>query len=208
MTKEKKLRIDDKLAEKLETDAKQKNISENEWLTQATQHYLECKKADESGNMKLIVLRYDGHCLKCGEKVEHGNWALYGRGVGIICMDCYVGKIGDRALIAKYLKMREYEKIKKALQNEVERLADKVEVFQAGEKLQALSEQWEKLTKLVQDYLTTGLGRPEEKELFEEIIREKVITEALIRDVEDFIKRYVQTRKWTKKTQKTESYQT
>jgi ribosomal protein S17E len=207
MTEKTTLRLPDNLKKALFEDRTQKGLSENEYMTRALEHFLKCEKPEESQTMKMIVTRYAGHCIKCSNEIPSGSWALYGKGVGLICLDCYIQRIGDKSLVAKYLKNRELTQITRALQNEADKLAEKVEVYQAGDKLAQLTEQQEKLNKLVEEYLTTKIGTEQEKEALEEIIRESEKTKQLIRDIEGFVKRYIETRKsQRKRKQEQEAY--
>jgi hypothetical protein len=150
----------------------------------------------------MIVLQYDGACIKCGQKLERGQWALYGRGVGILCLDCHVTKFGDKALVAKYLKSRDLKQIINALTVEADRLAEKVEAFQGYEKLIALYENQKRMTELVTKYLTEKIAQPDEREAFGEILLCKKEAEERIKDMEEYLKRLMDRKKlkWIKKT--------
>jgi len=167
------VRLNPKLRKACEQDAKQKEVSSfNEYVERALEHYLTCSKLELSAQMRLIVLKYDGKCLRCGKEVKAGNWALYGRGVGVVCMDCYIERIGDKALVAKYLKLREWKQISKALKSECERLAQDLEDFRLFERLKGMDEIVEKLNKAVMEYLSEKIGTAEEARALEEIIRQ------------------------------------
>jgi len=130
MTERVTVRLNRKLRKACEQDGKQRELSSfNEYVVRALEHYLTCSKLELSAQMRLIVLKYDGKCLRCGNEVKAGNWALYGRGVGVVCMDCYIERIGDKALVAKYLKIREFKQVEKALKSECERLAQDLEDY-------------------------------------------------------------------------------
>jgi len=199
------LRIDTELKDAIEKDSVQKNVaSTNQYIIDALQHFLDCKKGEPSQAMHLLITKYTGVCIKCRHEVEKGSWALYGKGVGIICLDCYISKLGDKALLAKFLKNRELDRIRKVLQDQTDRLAQKVEAYQGIEKLDLLVQQQDKVTKLVQEYLTAKLGSAEEKQCLEEIIRQTQVTSSLIRDMEEFIQKYLKNRKWLKQVKQTE----
>jgi len=167
------VRLNPKLRKACEQDAQQKEVSSfNEYVERALEHFLTCSKLELSAQMRLIVLKYDGKCLRCGAEVKAGNWALYGRGVGVVCMDCYIERIGDKALVAKYLKIREWKQISKALQSECERLAQELEDFRLFERLKGIDETIVQLNKAVMLYLSEKIGTPEEQEALEEIIRQ------------------------------------
>jgi hypothetical protein len=189
----------------IENDYKQRGFDNaTDFYRKALEHFLNCKEDEKSQAMRLLVTKYDGFCLKCRHEIPKGSWALYGKGVGLICLDCYIQRIGDKTLIAKYLKNRELTQITKALQDEADRLAEKVEAYRGIEKLDSLTTQEEKLHKIALEYLQTKLGTPQEKETFEEILRENEVIKHLIRDIEEFIAKYIQIRKRKKKLTETE----
>lgn len=194
-------RVPEKLIGKVQRDMKEQGIiSENEYVLQAMQHFLECKKADVTQSMKLIVLKYDGKCLKCNNKVAAGNWAYYGRGVGIVCLDCSVLKgHGDKALVAKYLKSREFAHLIKSLRSEADRLADKVEIFTMGDKLASWKKKSLEVKELVFKYLTELQGTDRERQVLEEIARQSKREDELLRDIESFFERHIKIKKWKKK---------
>jgi hypothetical protein len=205
----KSLRIEEDLVRRIGEDAKQQNIpSDNEYILNAIEHYLKCKRAESSQAMHLIVTKYDGVCLKCGNKIEKGSWALYGKDVGLICLDDWIQKLGDKAIVAKYLKMRDLKITINALTKEADRLAEKVEAFKAVEKLEALYQRQDKMTELATKYLMErNLSTPEEKELFDSMVREKLLAEQALTDVQEFIKQFVERKKWIRRAeQKTEAH--
>lgn len=203
--KNKLLRLPDDLAKIIEDHGLEPEYgSESNYMLKAIRHFSQCNEQpkqetrmveDAQAPMRMIVTQYPGHCLKCGHDIASGSWALYGKGVGLICLDCFVLKIGDKALIAKYLKTRELRQIIAALQVEADRLAEKVENYNVIEKQEAILEQQEKLTKLAMDFLTHKIGTPQEKEALEEILRQNEKGKQLINDIETFITQYVKLRK-------------
>jgi hypothetical protein len=186
MTVQKALRMPDDLAARMKLDSEQKNLSENDWVLQAIDHFLECKRLDTTGQMRMIVLRYPGTCLKCGKEVKSGEWALYGRGIGIICMDDYIQRIGDKALLAKYLKVREYDRIIKALKLEAERLAENVEFGQIAEKIDVLYKMNSEIHKALMEYFN-ALGTEAEREKLDYLLKRSEELYDLIRAIQEFI---------------------
>jgi len=202
MTKQKILRLPDALADAFETEARnQKGKSENDLFIEALEHFLSCKKEDVSAAMKLIVLKYPGKCLKHGGEVPAGTWAWYGRGVGIICLDCFVQRIGDKAVVAKYLKKREYEQVIKALKAEADNLADKVEKGQLIEKVERLYNSYQQLYEMVTKYLKEGIGTTEEKQRLEDMSRLGEEVKGLVKEISEFLymKKQARKRKSTEK---------
>jgi hypothetical protein len=195
MVKQKSLRIPDDLDKINEDDRKQKNISsENDYYLQALEHFHKCKKLEESASMKPIILRYSGTCLKCKQPVDAGQWALYGRGVGVVCMDCYIERIGDKPLIAKFLKMRELDQTVKALRHEALKLADKVEVLQFASKLDAVFKKDEEMRNLVFSYLRQGAAAENERVNLEDIVRAQQELQALLNDLKSFFEKRIKTK--------------
>lgn len=190
------LRLNSKLKKVCEQDAKQKDVpSFNEYVVRALEHFLTCSKLELSAQMRLIVLKYDGKCLKCGNVVKAGNWALYGRGVGVVCMDCYIERIGDKALVAKYLKVREWKQILKALQSECERYAQDLEDFKLFERLKGMDETVEKLNKAVMLYLSEKIGTSKEQEALEDVVRQLKELRALTDTIRELYKKLSKRKK-------------
>jgi len=191
------------LCEKMTEDAKAKGFtSEASYVIEAIKKEIEGKKEKDIQSMRTILTAYDGTCIKCKEHIEKGSWALYGKGIGLVCLDCYIQKLGDKTLVAKYLKNRELERVKNVLSDEADRLASKVESYRSVEKLDALIQEQNKTVDLVKQYLTEKIGTPDEKKALEEILQQKGITEKIIWDMEKFVRDYLKNRKWIKKSQK------
>lgn len=207
MTVRKQYVLDDDLAKRIEEDAKQQNFeSETAYVVTAIEHFLKCKKAEVSQAMHLIVTQYDGSCLKCGHKVERGSFVWYGKGVGLVCLDCWIEKLGDKAVVAKYLKMRELKITIVALTKEADRLAEKVEAFKAVDKLEALYEKIDRIIELERKFLTEKIGTPEEKQVWDELVRMKLEGKEALRDVREFLRQFVERKKWIRRaTEQTEA---
>jgi hypothetical protein len=185
--------------------ANDQHLSESETVMLALKHVSECTAKDSSQAMRLIVTKYDCKCLKCKRELKQGDWVLWGKGVGVVCLDCYIEKIGDKTVVAKYLKNRELDRVRKTLQEEADRLAQKVEAYQGIEKIESLSTQQEILNKLAMDYLNTKLGKPDEKEALENVIRANKESQKAIKETEDFIQKFIYNKKWRRQiTQQTE----
>jgi hypothetical protein len=193
----KTLRLPDPLVQKIIDDVKQQGLeSENEWFTKACEHFLACKKLEHAEGMKLMILRYPATCLKNPEHhIEAGQWALYGRGVGAVCIDCYVGKLGDKALIAKFLKSRELDQINKALLKENERLADRFEILAFGDKLEQIYTMNKEQRELIFKYIKEPFPSDQEKQAFEHIIQESQKQDEIIRDVETFLQKHIKIKR-------------
>jgi len=190
-------RLPENLVKDILDDFSQRGFdSENTYAIEAFEHFLKCRKVELSQSMKLIVTKYKGHCLKCKDEIPVASWALYGRGIGLICLDCYVERIGDKTLVAKYLKNRELKKVSKALQVECDRLANvidehkqKINIYKVGEKHQELEEYQNTTMQLLNDFLKNKIGTDKEAEAFEEIKRRNQQVEQYLRDIEALIQK-------------------
>lgn len=165
--KTKTFRLSDKSTLYLEQTSVEKGISENEFINDVLEGKEEVTTKPE---MKEIILKFDGKCLKCGHDVKAGEPAMWGQGVGIICMDCQiVHGLGDKAIIKKYLKMRRMAEATHYFQAEVERLADKVEIGQLTEKIEKADEKITAVRDLVKEYTQQSFTSDEEKQKLEEV---------------------------------------
>ena len=195
MTETKTFRLPKRLVDAMERDFKQQGMdSMNKWAVSAFEHFLVCKDGMSASQMRLIVLQYDATCKRCSGHIPAGNWALYGRGAGAICMDCYVERIGDKALVAKYLKMREYKQIIKALSIEAERLASKVELGKIAEYIEEMKEKSTVIYVKLMDYFR-ALGNPNEKQELEELLRVTKEQDKTIELVNNFFERHLKKKK-------------
>jgi len=196
MTTRKEIRIPDPMISKIEFDVKEQAMaSENDWWIAAAEHFLSCKKLEHAEGMKLLVLRYPATCLKCSHPIEAGQWALYGRGVGAVCIDCYIGKLGDKAIIAKHMKMRELTQINHALMTENERLSDRFEILTFGDKLEQLYNTAKEQRELVFQYLKEPFPTDRERAPLSDIIQQTQKQDAILRDVESFLQKHIRLKK-------------
>lgn len=196
----KSFRLPDKLLKALEDDAKQRKVDNlSDEVLQALNHFLKCHSTEEAQMMKLIILRYKATCLKCKRDIEAGEYAIYGRGVGAVCLDCHVQRVGDKTTIAKYLRNRELDKVFHALKRECDRLAETVEIDRTSEKYDSVMEGVKRTNELIDKYLKSGLATPEEQNLLLELKERKKNLEELEEAMKKFIERYLKTLPWRKK---------
>lgn len=173
---------------------------------EALKHFQSCKETDTSNIMHTIITKFPGKCLKCGHEIPAHVPALYGKGVGLICTDCTITQIGDKALVHKYLKNRELDQIKSALIKECDELAQKIETYRVIDKLEALNNSQERTEKLISDFLTHKIGSDQENKALEDVIRINGERKRIIIDMDEFIKKYIQNKKWRKRVlQETDS---
>jgi len=187
-------RTNQKLFETIKQKAKENNISINEWINKAIEHFLNCRikeKEDvKQASLKLIVTKFSGKCSKCGNEISIGSLAYYGKDQGktiLICLDCMVENKSDKALASKYLKMRELNKTVKALRKEAESLAEKLEDLQIVMKFDNLYQKNDEVIRLIQNYLTNPFSKPEEQRLLEDVIDILKTNKRVAREIEDFI---------------------
>jgi hypothetical protein len=139
--------------------------------------------------MKMITLKYPTRCIKkdCGKELNVGEWALYGRGVGAICIDCYVTRIGDKALMAKDIIMHEKLRLIKLYTAEVDRLRGKVEFGQFEEKVDVLFKETSDIHKAINEYFRAGIGTEQDRQQLDEILKRTEPLPPTIKMIQDFI---------------------
>lgn len=203
MVNTRSLRLPDDIATKIERDTKEQRLeSENEYIIKALEHYLKCKKAEIVQALKLIPFRYPAKCLKCGTEIKVGEYGLWGRGVGAICIDCHVQKFGDKTLVKKFMKLKELEWLKKALEFECEEKADELRQFNFYEIIQQMHVGYQEIYKLSMEYLKQRFDKPEqEKQALDELLRLIEKTWQTINDANLFMKVPLRKRKKKKVSQ-------
>lgn len=212
MSERETIRVPPDLKKQVAPEMKRRGIAtKQDFYVEAIKHFLQCKTFDTTGAMRLIVLKYPANCLyHKDERIEAGQWAYYGSGVGAICLDAFIERLGDKAIVRKYLKNRELERTHKFLKAECNRLADRLETFEIGDKALVALRQVELEHDLAMRYFKEGLGTPEEKEFLEDLMRSNKKTKEIIRDVEDYLQKMLRLKKWKRKRkdqQTTEAYQ-
>jgi len=200
MVEEIKGRISPKLKKAIKQDAKQKGIdSLNDYYVKAFEHFLTCNKFEPSMKLREWLLNYDDICRRCKKKVKAGEWALWGKdAMGnsiVICMDCYITRVGDKATVAKFMKIREWNYTLKALKKQCEAYAQRHENYQLLERVREIDIQKTELDKLIWDYLTQKVGGPHEQETWEEIMRKHEEWVKLMNEVREFLEKLKARRK-------------
>lgn len=192
--KKKGFNIPDKLYADVEQDCKLRNYENlTDYFLAALDHFLKCRKVDTTGAMKLIVLKYDAQCLKHkGETIKAGEWAYWGRGIGVICLDAFIERLGDKALLSKYLKVRELKRIKAVLEKECDRLATRIEETTLDERVQKTYNLALEIHKKIMSYFHEGIGTDTETEKLDELL----IMARTLMEIMEILKA------WLKKTQK------
>jgi mRNA-degrading endonuclease HigB of HigAB toxin-antitoxin module len=186
----KTLRIPEKLNEEIQQDVAQSGFpSENEYMTKAIEHFLTCKKADVIQGMKLIVFKYKGTCLKCGHEIPVGSYGFWAKGTGAICLDCHVMRYGDKLLVKRYMKVKEYDTLLKALEVQCDEKAEQFRGFNFYEIMEKIHQNSNTLHSLIMEYLKAGFDKPEaEKTVLDEIQRLIEDQRHVLADAEQFMK--------------------
>ena len=182
-----KFSLNPQLREKLELETTNTGKSLSDLINEAIDHWFKCDKGEPVATMKLILLRYPADCKKCNKNLEAGTWALWGRGFGAICLDCYIKRIGDKTLITKELKVRQLKHMKKSLEEEIEGMFAKYSDYSAFQEIDKTGQLIQELHDIIMDYLKQNIGSPEEIKILEEVL--KFINDAKTRlaDIADWL---------------------
>jgi len=84
-----------------------------------------------SPGLREIVTKYKGECSKCRDPIPVGSKAWYGQNQKgarpiLVCLNCMVLGMSDRALAKKYLKAKELQAIIRGLRKEADELCKKL----------------------------------------------------------------------------------
>lgn len=189
MTKPFSFRLDDALRKKLEAEAERTKKSVAELIHEAVDHWFKCDKIEGIPEMRLILLKYHARCLKCGCDLPPNTWAMYGKGVGAICTDCFIEKLGDKGIVKKFMKVKELKWTMKSLENQLNEKAEKLRQFNFYEVIDQMHKGYGEIHKLIMAYLKTGFQKPEkEKEALDELERLIKKQWAIIQEAQMFIK--------------------
>lgn len=117
--KEVKIRLSNDVYAKLVKYCESKGYSIRAGVEEILNNVFEFKNVDiEPSKPVLIITKFSGKCIKCGKEIGQGTSALWVKGLGLICLECSIPH--DKALLKKYIKIKELELIKKQLSEEVE----------------------------------------------------------------------------------------
>lgn len=150
---------------KLEAEAQSTGKSINDLLNEYLERgfkYDDSKKAtDEAPAMHLILLKYRARCLKCGKDLKPQTWAMYGKGVGAVCTDCFIEKLGDKGIVLKVMKLKELKWTIKALEKKLLEKTDELRKLDFLTVIQSMNEGYIEIHRLVMEYMKTGFEKPE-----------------------------------------------
>lgn len=164
-------RINEDLFKMLEAEAKRTSKSINAVLNTVLDKGF-TQQSDQVPAMRLILLKYPTRCLKCGCDLPAQTWAMYGKGVGAVCVDCFIEKLGDKAIVKKVMRLKELKWTIKALEKQVDLKSDELRKLDFLEVIVTMRNGYGEIHKLVMEYLKTGFEKPErEKKAMDELER-------------------------------------
>jgi hypothetical protein len=184
-TKMKSYRLNADLIKRIEEYCLKKDpaYTETDFIQDASYHFLSCDR-DPQTSWKLIPLKYPAKCLIHPEEtIEANHWAFFAKGIGVICLDGFTEKYGDKATIKQLLKNRHLDRINKLLEVEIDQKAGKLEDLNEIELTQKIHDLLCELSKINNDYYKRAIGTPEENKVAEQLIE---LTTKMFEAVEDW----------------------
>jgi len=174
MTKRFEVRLDEDFFKKIEAETKKEGKSINQTMLDLMEKGFKYadKTEDQVPAMRLILLKYPARCLKCGKDLPPQTWAMYGKGVGAVCVNCFIEKLGDKAIVMKVMRLKELKWTMKALERQVELKSDELRKLDFLEVIVKMRNGYGEIHKLVLEYLKTGFDKSDkEKEALDELER-------------------------------------
>ena len=178
MTKNLTIRLDDEIYKKLEEYASRHGMSRAQVIVEALNNLfnpIANAKDVKEVSLKEIVVKYKTTCVKCGRVIDVGEIAYWGRGVGVVCYDCYVKAnqkitgFDAKKLVKMYREIRKLKVIKSELQKEVDLLADKLNVY---ELLDELSSRLRSVEGKLEYIITSLLSDEQDKQQLQQVYKE------------------------------------
>jgi hypothetical protein len=133
------LRLSEQWIEQIKNESIKRNISQTDFISQALDHFLTCRKKEKSTlSMKEIINAYESsRCTSCNKPIAIGEPFLWGKDEGgssvRLCQDCQVKASGDKTLMSLDLKRRKLKRLIKSYENQLDQLAvqfESKEIFQ------------------------------------------------------------------------------
>ena len=153
MTKKFVWRTSEERYTRIQNYADSKGISINQSVDNAVDLLFKGKTLrEEIPTLRMIITKYPAKCTQCTSQIPVGSPAYWSKGV-IICMDCFVKSLGDKALASKYLKMRELNKTMKALKTQADRYADMINEVRHHVRFAETMKKLDRLLDLTDSYL-------------------------------------------------------
>lgn len=156
--KETKVRGPEEFFKRIEAEAKNQGKSKNQMMLDLMEKGL-MQQQDETPAMRLILLKYPARCLKCDCELPPQTWAMYGKGVGAVCLDCFIEKLGDKAIVKKVMRLKELKWTIKALEKELELKSDELRKLNFLEVIVKMRDGYGEIHKLILEYLKTGFDK-------------------------------------------------
>jgi len=190
MTKPFSIRFEEDLQKKLEAEAERTKKSVGQLVNEAVDHFFKCDKAEGIEQLHMIVLKYPTTCKgKCKKELKAGDWAYYARGFGAICLDCFIERLGDKAIVKKFMKIKELKWTQKALETQLDEKADQLRQFNFYDIINKMHDGYSEIYKLMMEYLKQGFDKPEaEKKALDDLERLIQKQWAIIEEAQLFIK--------------------
>jgi hypothetical protein len=148
--------------------------------------------------MILIKTKYPGKCIgeSCIRKdrsILAGEFAYYGKGVGLMCIECNdkLEDGGDKDLVKKRLRLRYYERLLKQVKEQVDVKLQELEVLQLPEKASSIIEIDKKLAITMDEYIRKEIdpnledpqAHKEKVKLLDTVIATHMDAERAVKDV-------------------------
>lgn len=191
------LRLPDKLNKAIEKDYKNQGFpSLNEYIIQALEHFLSCKKASKTKGAEEIRCPIDTTCADCKKRIKFGETVFYHPTTGALCLECGVKRgMTDKARVRKLLALYELKQDKKALKQEIESGIEKLlQVRGQYEKVRLELLNSGELTQMIEQYKryinATG-GSAEEKESFQKMLEYVVKALKVLHERDLVVERYM-----------------
>lgn len=215
--KHKTFRVEDKLAEQIENDVKAKPqfASENQWLTEASEHFLKCQKAPTPEGPKLMRAPIDLKCANehCEDReILFGAYCYYHATTGALCLNCgvkrgWVTKDRIKKLLEEMDLKLSVSELKRQVKTEILELKDLKEqrsIYELGARQPELEEEKNQLVQIALKFMREKVGTPEQEKALQQILDQVAEVEALQKKVQeevaDRLKVFERKKKRKKKT--------
>lgn len=160
MTKETKIRGPEDLFKRIEAEAKKEHKSINQTMLDLLEKGF-MQQQDEIPAMRLILLKYPARCLKCNCELPAQTWAMYGKGVGAVCLDCFIEKLGDKAIVKKVMRLKELKWTIKALEQQLTVKTDELRKLDFLGTIKTMREGYGEIHKLILQYMKVDFEKPD-----------------------------------------------
>ena len=199
------IRLDETLIKKIRETSKQMGITQKELIVRALNQYFNPSTTkEETPTLKEIITIYKGKCSKCGKIINVGERALWGKtpqGSILICADCQIDSESDKTIVKRLIKRRKLDRQIKALQNQLDWLAQQYEtqqfILDHQKAVEAISELHKFFTEY-QTYLSKWSKEEEQKKISKMLEKLKQIL-SILRDFETFYQLKIKAKIKTKR---------